>query len=115
MSNQKPSFVQDNQGTSNTDAGQEQGPVGFAPSQEQTFAYVYDLLTPEEGHVLEQRVQESASYREALEASRRERAFYDLWADVPPPKGLAENTLARIQQYRQESSSLSSDSSEPTS
>lgn len=71
--------------------------MGLAPSQEQMTDFIYGLLSQEESILLEQRVSESDSYREALEASRETKALFACWEDVPAPEGLADRALAMIQ------------------
>lgn len=114
MTTSKTSFIQgDDNIQKNQNAGsavsEQDSAVGFAPSQEHVSAYLYDLLSPEESAVVAERVEQSASFQEALEASRQEQARFAYWADVPPPANLAENTLLRIQSLTKQS-----ESSEPT-
>ena len=95
MTIQKASFQQGNQ--TQPTAKQAQVPT-FAPSHEQMTSYVYGLLSSDEGEILERRAEQSPSFQEALEASQKERAFFDHWTDVPVPSGLSEKTLLRIQE-----------------
>jgi len=86
--------------------------TGLAPSHEQMTAYLYGLLTEEESALIEQRVEESEAYRDAMASSKQAQALFAHWEDVPAPVGLAERVLEHVSALDRDQPSPSSPSSE---